>query len=67
MKNSPCFKCEKRKVTADYNCHTDCPDYAEYRREIAEVKKKNDDSIFVNYMITSIQRRRKKKNEKNRT
>lgn len=67
MKNSPCYKCEKRKVTADYNCHTDCPDYAEYRREIDEAKKSKGENVYVNYMINSVQRRKKKKNEKNRT
>lgn len=50
MRNSPCYKCEKRKVTADYNCHTDCPDYAEYRREIDEMKKARNDCVYVNYI-----------------
>lgn len=64
MRNSPCYKCEKRKVIADYNCHTDCPDYADYRREIDEFKKSKGENVYVSYIINSMQRRRKKKNDK---
>jgi hypothetical protein len=67
MRNSPCYKCERRKATDAYNCHTDCPDYAEYRKEIDEMKKARGENIYISYMINSVQKKRKKKNEKNRT
>jgi hypothetical protein len=67
MKNSPCYKCENRKVTKDNNCHTDCPDYAKYRQEIDKSQKPSGENIYVNYMINSVQRKRKKKNEKYRS
>ena len=34
--DSPCHECKSRKVTADYNCHLDCPRYAEYREKLYE-------------------------------
>ena len=67
MINSPCFKCEDRKVIGDYNCHSHCERYAEYRKTIEENKRKQSDIAICNYMINSVQKKRKKKNEKNRT
>lgn len=29
--SSPCQYCEKRKITDDYNCHSHCAEYNEYR------------------------------------
>ena len=29
----PCFKCKDRKVTRDYNCHTDCVKYLQYAEQ----------------------------------
>jgi hypothetical protein len=32
-KPAPCMTCENRKVSEDYNCHSDCAAYLAYRAE----------------------------------
>lgn len=51
-KSVPCYRCERRCVTSDYNCHSDCPDYKEYADAIAErrdtIRKKRAEESLVN-------------------
>ena len=36
---SPCMGCDRRKVSAEYNCHNDCKDYIDFKDEVQ--KRKN--------------------------
>lgn len=50
---APCKDCKQRKVTGDYNCHTDCEKYLAfqaYRKEVAE-------SIIKKYAVETKRRR----------
>lgn len=62
MKNAPCYKCKRRKV----NCHATCKDYSDYRAEIEKEKEDNSILIYTEYIINTIHKRRKRKNEKHR-
>lgn len=64
--DSPCHNCGKRNVTAEYNCHSDCKDYADYKVELAKKEKPIREQIYTSYIQKAIYKRRKKKNEKNR-
>lgn len=69
MKKCPCHNCEKRVATKEYNCHSDCPEYADY---LADRIKYNlyhngSDIEYMNYRENIIRKRIKEKNEKNRT
>ena len=33
FKSSPCMDCKDKKVTKDYNCHSSCAKYDEYRTQ----------------------------------
>ena len=59
MKNyAPCLNCPDRKVTKDYNCHSDCVKYKLYD-EANEIERKAryatskakaiDEMLFKNY------------------
>lgn len=37
-----CKGCEKRRVTADYNCHTDCEEYKQMQEAYAAEKVTRD-------------------------
>lgn len=63
MIKSPCYKCEKRHK----NCHSKCEDYADYRKQLQALKPEQKDDIYSSYLCNAIYRRRKIKNEKNRT
>ena len=64
--DSPCHGCSKRKVTAEYNCHSNCAEYAEYKAELAKNEKPIKELIYTSYIQKAIYKRRKIKNEKNR-
>ena len=67
-KTDPCYKCTRRKVTLDYNCHSHCPDYAkmvadnEKRKQYARKKV----GEYESYLSNVINKRRRIRNEKNR-
>lgn len=69
MKKSPCHNCQKREVTKERNCHSDCPDYAEYVEERLRYRAYNNgnDHDYMNYRRNTILKRMKKKNEKHRS
>ena len=61
----PCYGCEKRCVTSEYNCHSDCPDYAEYHQaNIARAentrKIKAEESAIIETRLTAMHRTSKK-------
>lgn len=59
----PCKGCENRTPT----CHSSCDGYKEYRQKLDEVKKAKGADVYTSYIINAICRRKKAKNEKNRT
>lgn len=39
---APCLNCPDRKVTADYNCHSECKAYLDYsanRKDVYDAKR----------------------------
>lgn len=66
MKDCPCKNCTKRVATAEHNCHSDCPDYADYKADLSKMHKYNceTEDIYVNYIVKKLRKRRKRKNEK---
>ena len=67
VKDSPCRNCDKRVATATYNCHHDCVEYLAYREELANLNKEERDNVYQSYIVNAVYRKRKCKNEKNRT
>ena len=67
IKDSPCYKCTNRKVTANYNCHVDCEEYLMYKSKLNDLPKKDREDVYAAYINKAIYRRKKIKNEKNRT
>jgi hypothetical protein len=65
--NSPCKDCTKRNVSEHYNCHHDCPEYIAYRAELERLNNEQKDDVYASYVINAVYRKRKMKNEKNRT
>lgn len=67
-KFSPCYKggidCPKRQK----NCHATCPDYALYDEDnkLRNLTARIDSDI-IDYTIRTIMKKRRGKNEKNRT
>lgn len=57
---SPCFNCERRKVTEDYNCHSDCPDYIDFKAKLDRVRgEKRVHNDISSSVIESIKRIKK--------
>jgi hypothetical protein len=68
-KKRPCYKCNRRRVTSDYNCHTDCPDYgADIRadRELDEQinRKRNEDYMMYEVKLKGIKKSERKGNKR---
>lgn len=60
--DSPCHDCEFRNT----DCHIDCQVYADYKAKLIEIKKaKIKETETQIYIIESIYRKRKHKNENN--
>ena len=60
--DSPCHDCEFRHT----DCHIECQVYADYKAELDKVKKaKKEETETRIYIIDSIYRKRKPKNENN--
>lgn len=66
MKKCPCHKCEKRVATKEYNCHSDCPDYAEYLADRIKyhVYNNGNNPDYMMYREKMVLKRIKKRNEK---
>lgn len=63
--SDPCYGCERRCVKSGYNCHSDCPDYKDYKQEAekrAELirKKKAEESLFIDTRLKAIRKTQKK-------
>lgn len=53
---APCKDCPERKVTEDYNCHSHCEKYLEFRKLQDEENAKNLHTVDVDeYRIKSPQ------------
>ena len=48
-----CYKCPDKKVTEDFNCHTDCKRYAEALEVDKESKKAIEENMRQSTQITS--------------
>ena len=68
MMKSPCYKCPKRKVTKDYNCHSHCKEYQEFVEDRIKYHKYNNGNSaeYIAYARKIIEKKVKRKNEKNR-
>lgn len=65
-KKNPCLGCGKRCVTSEYNCHSDCPDYKEYRDEMDERnetirKKKAEEMLIIDTRVKAMRKTAKEK------
>jgi hypothetical protein len=59
--SDPCYMCERRHVTSDYNCHSNCPDYKAYkqaREERAKViyKKRAEEAMVTNVLVKAAEK-----------
>lgn len=45
---TPCYQCEDRKVTHEYNCHAVCPRYEAYRQGQRETNRINKINSMAN-------------------
>jgi hypothetical protein len=68
--SKPCYKCERRHVTSEYNCHSHCPDFKELKDEQtarAEVirKKKAEEADITDFRIQSMARVTRDKSKQN--
>lgn len=64
--NAPCWGCTRRRDEDGYNCHSDCPDYKEYREKLdAEADlirhKKAEDQLLTDTRIRSVEKATKMK------
>lgn len=69
-KNVPCYGCDKRRAESGYNCHSDCPEYKEYKAkcegEAAVVReKKGYEAEFTDTRIRALTKTRRKKTKQN--
>lgn len=53
---SPCYKCKNRKVTADYNCHSDCDRYITWKAEVNAKRQEEYIQAVANQIATSYRR-----------
>lgn len=68
--NKPCYKCERRQVTIEYNCHSHCPDFLGLKEEDmarAELirKKKAEEAAITEFRIQSMARVTRDKKKQN--
>lgn len=66
-KRNPCYGCERRKVTREYNCHSHCPDYIGLKEEAAAKasaikKKKRQEAMVTSVRLESIRKSARKQN-----
>lgn len=54
----PCYKCEERQV----NCHATCERYKRYRAELDNRKTTVGDAVTSEFIVDSIRRRKRAKN-----
>lgn len=64
-KKVPCHGCGKRCVTSEYNCHSVCPDYAEFHQDnitrAENIRKiKAEESAITELRLTALHRTSKK-------
>ncbi len=59
-KISPCYHCERRHKL----CHSDCEDYALYRKAVEEFANNKKSDVYTNYIVSLLRKRKREKNEK---
>lgn len=62
--DSPCYNCDRRVATSEYNCHSDCEDYANYKKELSTVSNCKKEDVYSAYIEKAIYRRRMAKHER---
>lgn len=60
----PCYKCEDRQVFEHETCHATCERYKEYKEWINKRKYILSEAEVRDYILDSIERRRRAKNDK---
>ncbi len=74
-KTVPCYKdgkdCDKRRVTSEYNCHSDCPEYKEYHDErVAKLdlinKKRSEERLVTETRIRAMNKATRRKSKQTR-
>jgi hypothetical protein len=68
--SDPCYGCERRVVTTEYNCHSHCKEYAEYKQKLKDKskairEKRIEEGIITEYVVSSAARASHKKNTQN--
>lgn len=63
IKYSPCYKCEKRHDL----CHSTCEKYAKYQKALEAENEARKEHETTDFIVSNIIKRKKNKNEKNRT
>lgn len=59
---APCKDCPNRKITDDYNCHTDCKQYLEFMEENERIKKISTNNAILHSLHVDSCRRSRRKN-----
>lgn len=67
--NKPCYGCDKRVATSEYNCHSDCPEYlacSKANRERLDLisRKRDEDAMIYEVKVRGISKVAKKKRTK---
>ena len=68
--NNPCYGCTERRATDGYNCHSDCPKYAGYRRMLADKavmikQKKAVEELVTETRVRAIRKTSRTKRKQN--
>ena len=69
MNNKPCYGCNKRVATSEYNCHSDCPEYlacSKANRERLDLisRKRDEEAMIYEVKVRGISKIAKKKRSK---
>lgn len=68
--SDPCYGCERRVATTEYNCHSHCKEYAEYKQRLmdkskAKREKRIEEGIVNDYVANAAMRSSRKKHKQN--
>ena len=68
--DKPCYKCPRRQVTREYNCHSHCPDFKKIKDEDMERaelirQKRSEDALIVDTRMKAIRKASRKTNIQN--
>lgn len=57
MIECPCKDCQNRK---EY-CHSTCKDYADFRKQLDEIKNAKEKDVYKRYIVDLMNERKRKK------